>query len=70
VFVSPVKIRASSVRTDFLHKRTTALVRKFGTIVVENLNVRGLAQGTSGVTQKRPMRVTSKLANRDDARGR
>lgn len=32
-------------RSDFLHKQTTALVRKYGTIVVENLNISGMAQG-------------------------
>lgn len=37
--------RISSRRMDFLHKQTTALVRSFGTIVVENLNIKGLAQG-------------------------
>ena len=37
--------RIANRRNDFLHKTTTALVRKFGTIVVENLNVKGLAQG-------------------------
>ena len=37
--------RIANRRNDFLHKTTTALIRKFGTIVVENLNVKGLAQG-------------------------
>jgi len=37
--------RIANRRMDFLHKATTRLVRKFGTIVVENLNVKGLAQG-------------------------
>jgi putative transposase len=37
--------RITNRRQDFLHKTTTALVAKFGTIVVENLNVKGLAQG-------------------------
>jgi putative transposase len=37
--------RVANRRRDFLHKTTTALVQKFGVIVVENLNVKGLAQG-------------------------
>jgi putative transposase len=32
-------------RRDFLHKQTTALIRKYGTIVVENLNVKRLSGG-------------------------
>jgi putative transposase len=32
-------------RLDYLHKGSTRLVRKYGTIVVEKLNVKGLAQG-------------------------
>jgi putative transposase len=37
--------RIANRRQDFLHKTTTALVQKFGVIVVENLNVKGLALG-------------------------
>ena len=37
--------RIANRRSDFLHKTTTALVQKFGTIVIENLNVKGLAGG-------------------------
>lgn len=37
--------RIANRRMDFLHKTTTALVQKFGTIVIENLNVKGLAGG-------------------------
>jgi putative transposase len=37
--------RIANRRQDFLHKTTTALVQKFGVVVVENLNVKGLAQG-------------------------
>ena len=33
-------------RLGYLHKVSTALVRKYGTIVVENLNVKGLSRGT------------------------
>src|SRR5208282_5240580 len=32
-------------RNDFLHKQTTALIRKYGTIGVENLNIAGMVQG-------------------------
>jgi putative transposase len=32
-------------RLDWAHKVTTDLVRRFGTLVIENLNVKGLAQG-------------------------
>ena len=37
--------RIANRRADFLHKESTKLVRKYGTIGIENLNVRGLAQG-------------------------
>ena len=37
--------RIANRRQDFLHKTTTALVAKVGTVVVENLNVKSLAQG-------------------------
>jgi putative transposase len=45
VLLRKVHERITNRRQDFLHKTTTALVAKFGTIVVENLNVKGLAQG-------------------------
>jgi putative transposase len=45
VLLQKVHARIANRRMDFLHKETTAMVRKFGTIVVENLNVKGLAQG-------------------------
>lgn len=37
--------RIANQRLDFLHKESTKLVRKYGTIVVEDLNIKGLAQG-------------------------
>lgn len=40
-----VNARIANRRNDFLQKITTALIKKFGVIVVENLNVKGLAQG-------------------------
>ena len=45
VLLRKVHERITNRRQDFLHKTTTALVQKFGVIVVENLNVKGLAQG-------------------------
>jgi putative transposase len=36
--------RISCVRNDALHKLTTGLVERFGTIVIEDLNVRGMVQ--------------------------
>lgn len=36
--------RVSDVRNDFLHKLTTDLVRRFDTIVIEDLNVRGMVK--------------------------
>lgn len=35
----------ANCRLDYLHKTSTSLVRKYGTIAIENLNVKGLAQG-------------------------
>lgn len=37
--------RIANRRLDFLHKESTKLVRKYGTIAVEDLNIKGLAQG-------------------------
>jgi putative transposase len=37
--------RIANKRNDFLHKQTTALIRKYGTIGVENLNIAGMVQG-------------------------
>jgi putative transposase len=37
--------RIANRRLDFLHKTTTSLIRQFGVIAVENLNVKGLSQG-------------------------
>jgi len=45
VLLQKVHARIANRRMDFLHKQTTMLVRKYGTIVVENLNVKGLAGG-------------------------
>jgi putative transposase len=45
VLLQKVHERIANRRADFLHKTTTALVQKFGTIVIENLNVKGLAGG-------------------------
>lgn len=36
--------RVADVRNDFLHKLTTDLVRRFDTITIEDLNVRGMAK--------------------------
>ena len=37
--------RIANRRNDFLHKQTTALIQKYGTIGVENLNIAGMVQG-------------------------
>lgn len=37
--------RIANRRLDFLHKETTKLVRQYGLIAVEKLNIKGLAQG-------------------------
>ena len=37
--------RIANKRNDFLHKQTTALIQKYGTIGVENLNIAGMVQG-------------------------
>src|SRR5437879_1125917 len=37
--------RIANRRLDILHKESTKLIQKYGTIVVEALNVKGLAQG-------------------------
>jgi putative transposase len=45
VLLQKVHERIANRRNDFLHKTTTTLVQKFGTLVIENLNVKGLAGG-------------------------
>jgi putative transposase len=45
VLLRKVHERIANHRSDFLHKQTSARVRRFGTIVIENLNIKGLAQG-------------------------
>lgn len=37
-------MRVANVRRDFLHQLTTRLVRRFGVIVLEDLNVRGMVK--------------------------
>jgi putative transposase len=45
ILLQKVHEHIANRRSDFLHKQTTALVQKYGIIVVENLNVAGMAQG-------------------------
>jgi putative transposase len=45
VLLQRVHERISNRRSDFLHKHSTAVVRKYGTIVVEDLNVAGMSKG-------------------------
>lgn len=45
ILLQKVHERISNRRQDWLHKVTTFLVGKYGKIVVENLNVKGLSQG-------------------------
>ncbi|MDR0570453.1 MAG: transposase, partial [Clostridiales Family XIII bacterium] len=42
--VAKLHARASSIRSDFLHKYTTSLARNARTIVIEDLNVKGMAK--------------------------
>jgi putative transposase len=45
VLLQKVHQRITNRRSDFLHKHSTAVVRKYGTIVVEALNVVGMSRG-------------------------
>jgi len=45
VLLQKVHQRITNKRADFLHKHSTAVVRKYGTIVVEALNVAGMSKG-------------------------
>lgn len=45
ILLRKVQARIAKRRLDWLQKTTTKLIRKYGKIVVENLNVKGLAQG-------------------------
>lgn len=42
--VARLHYRVACIRKDVLHKTTTSLVQRFGTIVIEDLNVKGMAQ--------------------------
>lgn len=44
-FLRKLHEHIANKRNDFLHKQTTALIRKYGTIGVENLNIAGMVQG-------------------------
>jgi putative transposase len=46
VLLRKIHERIANHRLDFLHKESTKLVREYGTIGIENLNVAGLAKGT------------------------
>jgi len=46
VQLQKIHARIVNKRSDFLHKHSTAVVRKYGTIVVEALNVAGMSRGT------------------------
>lgn len=45
VLLRKVHARIANRRMDFLHKESTKLVRKYGTVVVEALNVAGMSRG-------------------------
>jgi putative transposase len=45
VLLQKVHQRITNKRADFLHKNSTAVVQKYGTIVVEALNVAGMSKG-------------------------
>ena len=45
VLLQKVHARIVNKRSDFLHKHSTAVIRKYGTIVVEALNVAGMSKG-------------------------
>jgi putative transposase len=45
VLLKKLHEQISNQRADFLHKHSTAVVRKYGTIVVEALNVAGMSRG-------------------------
>jgi putative transposase len=44
VLLQKVHQRIASKRSDFLHQHSTAVIRKYGTIVVEALNVAGMSR--------------------------
>jgi putative transposase len=46
VQLQKIHARIVSQRSDFLHKHSTAVVRKYGTIVVEAVNVAGMSRST------------------------
>jgi putative transposase len=45
ILLRKVHQRITNRRNDFLHKQSTRLIQQYGAIAVENLNVKGLAQG-------------------------
>lgn len=42
--VAKLHARISNIRKDFIHKMTTKIVGQFGTVVIENLNVKGMVK--------------------------
>jgi len=44
VLLQKVHARSANKRSDFLHKHSTSVIRKYGTIVVEALNVAGMSR--------------------------
>lgn len=42
--VAKLHARISNIRKDFIHKMTTKIVSQFGTVVIENLNVKGMVK--------------------------
>src|SRR6202023_1632866 len=46
VLLQKIHARIVSKRSDFLHQHSTAVVRKYGTIVVEALNIAGMSRST------------------------
>ena len=47
LIVAKIQAKIADTRTDYLHKVTTDLVRRFDTIAIENLNVRGMVKNHS-----------------------
>jgi putative transposase len=45
LLLQKVHLRISNRRRDFLHKHSTAVIRKYGTVKVEGLNVSGMSRG-------------------------
>lgn len=58
--VARLKARQARVRKDWAHRTTTAIARRFGTVVVERLRTKGMTKSAKGTVENPGVKVASK----------